>query len=105
VRHQRREIGIRMALGARPRQVLAATLRGPVRWIAGGVGAGVLLGAAGIKLTNALLVGASVSAGVLDPAVVALVPLVIALFALGAAAVSGRKAAVLDPAAVLRTET
>ncbi|HVT37918.1 MAG TPA: ADOP family duplicated permease [Gemmatimonadaceae bacterium] len=105
VRHQRREIGIRMALGARPRQVLAATLRGPFRWIAGGVGAGVLLGVTGIKLTNAILVGVSATASALDPAVLVLVPLVIALFALSAAALSGRKAAGLDPAAVLRADT
>jgi putative ABC transport system permease protein len=105
LRQQRREIGIRMALGAQPYQVLAAAVRGTVRWIGRGMIAGVVLGVAAIKVTNAVLQGVSISASVLDPGALLVVPVVIGGFALLAAFLSGRKAASMDPAVVLRTET
>jgi putative ABC transport system permease protein len=105
LRQQRREIGIRMALGAQPYQVLAAAVRGTVRWIVRGIIAGVVFGVAAIKVTNAVLQGVSISASVLDPGALLVVPVVIGGFALLAAFLSGRKAALMDPAVVLRTET
>jgi putative ABC transport system permease protein len=104
VRQQRREIGIRMALGAQARQVVAAALGGTVRWILAGIATGVVLGAASIQLAGAVLAGASVAAHPLDPVVLAGVPFAIAALALCAAFLSGRKAALLDPAVVLRME-
>ncbi|HEY2823963.1 MAG TPA: ADOP family duplicated permease [Gemmatimonadales bacterium] len=105
VRQQRRETGIRMALGARAPQILAANLRGSARWILGGVAVGTVLGAIGIVLSNTVLAAALVSASALDPAVLAGVPALIAALALFAAFLSGRKAALLDPAMVLRMDT
>lgn len=105
VRQQRREIGIRMALGAGALQVLGATLRSTVRWIVGGIAAGVAMGVAGITIASDVLAGASVAAKVLDLPVLVGVPLLIAVLALCAAFLSGRKAALLDPALVLRLET
>jgi putative ABC transport system permease protein len=105
IRQRRREIGIRMALGAQPYQVLAAAVRGTVRWIFRGIIAGVVFGMAAIKVTNAVLQGVSISASVLDPGALLVVPVVIGGFALLAAFLSGRKAALMDPAVVLRTET
>jgi putative ABC transport system permease protein len=105
VRQQRREIGIRMALGAQSRQVLGAAISGSVRWIVGGVIAGTLVGAAGITVTNAVLQGASVSASTMDPGVLILMPLVIGGVAFLAALLSARKATLVDPAAVLRADS
>jgi len=60
---------------------------------------------AAIKVTNAVLQGVSISASVLDPGALLVVPVVIGGFALLAAFLSGRKATLMDPAVVLRTET
>ena len=104
VRQRQREIGIRMALGASARQVLAAALRGTLTWVARGVAVGVCLGMIGITLTNAFLAGVTVSASVLDPGSMLLVPLTIGGVAVFAAALSARKAASTNPAAVLRAD-
>jgi hypothetical protein len=66
--------------------------------------AGIALGIVGIKLTNAVLAGASVSASLLDPESTLLVPAAIAAVALLAAAVSARKAIHTDPSVVLRSD-
>jgi putative ABC transport system permease protein len=104
VRQKQREIGIRMALGAHGAQVLAAALRGTLMWIVRGVVAGVVFGIIGIKLTNAVLTGASVSASVIDPASIVLVPFLIGIIAVLAASLSARKAAATNPAVVLRAD-
>ena len=104
IRQKQREIGIRMALGARGIQILTSTLRGTLTWIVRGVVVGVVLGIVGVKLTNAVLVGASVSASVFDPTSIVLVPLLIGSVAVVAASLSARKAASTNPAVVLRAD-
>jgi predicted permease len=102
IRQKQREIGIRMALGAHGVLILRAALRGHTRGLAFGVAAGVVLGIVGVKLTNAVLAGASVSASLLDPVSMIVVPAVIAGVALLAAIMSARKAALTNPSVVLR---
>jgi putative ABC transport system permease protein len=104
VRQQRREIGIRMALGAQSRQVLGAAMRGSLQWIVGGTIVGTVLGAAGIALANSVLQGVSISASTLDPGVLILLPIGIGGLALSAALLSARRATSIDPAAVLRAD-
>ena len=102
VRQREREIGIRMALGASMRQVLAAALGDTVVWIGRGVIAGIVLGMVGVKLSNAVLVDASITASRLDPLAITVVASGIVVLAIMAALISGRQAAITDPAAVLR---
>jgi predicted permease len=102
IRQKQREIGIRMALGATAWLILRAALRGTTRWLTRAVVCGILLGVVGIKLTNVVLEGASVTASVLDPISMVIVPAVIAGVALLAALMSARKATRTNPAVVLR---
>lgn len=95
-----REIGIRMALGAAPRQVLA-TLMSRMSWVlAAGVMLGVTAAAAAANFLAPLLYG-------VDPrdwqAYVSAVVL-IGLIALAAAWVPARRAIALDPAKALREQ-
>ncbi len=100
VAQQTREIGIRMALGAR---------RGDVLWMV--LGRGVVLAAIGIAagLTGALActrVLASLLFGVraTDPAVFAAVTALLALVALAASWLAARRATAVDPMVALRAE-
>ena len=104
VRQKQREIGIRIALGATGAQVLIATLRDTVVWLGYGAAAGVVLGIVGVKLTNAVLAGASVAASIVDPMSMLVVPAVIAAVAVVAASLSARKATLTNPATVLRSD-
>jgi len=100
VAQRRRELGVRLALGARPRQLLALVLRET------GVlaGAGVLLGAVlALTLTRALqslLFGVRAA----DPLTLLAGVLILFLAALAAAADPARRAAGLDPVHALREE-
>jgi ABC-type antimicrobial peptide transport system permease subunit len=100
VARRTKEIGLRMALGADRRGVVAMVLREAcVLVVAGCVGGGAL----------ALLLDKSVSRLVYgvephDPATLAAACLLLATVALGASAVPARRAARLDPMAAFRTE-
>ncbi len=92
------EIGVRMALGARPGAVLAMVLRRGLRL----VGAGLALGILGAWLA-ALAVGSYVyGISPHDPATFALVPLLLGAVALGACWLPSRRAVRVDPAEALR---
>ncbi|HYL78741.1 MAG TPA: ABC transporter permease, partial [Bryobacteraceae bacterium] len=102
VGQQTREIGIRMALGARKGDVVRLTLMGGMKWIAGGLVAGAGIGAAlsRVLASQLLLEGGQF----LDPAVIVAVSLATGVIAMVAAFVPALRASKLDPALALRTE-
>jgi putative ABC transport system permease protein len=100
VSERRREIGLRMALGARPRDVLGLVMGEGAVLASIGVAAG-LAGAAGLtRLLAGLLFGVRTS----DPFTFAAVPLGLIAVALVATYVPAQRAASVDPMAALRDE-
>ena len=100
VLQQRREIGIRLALGASARTVLAHVLRRAGVMVAIGLAAG-LAGALGLTRVLATLL---FEVSPLDPLVLASAAAVMALVGLVAAALPARRAARVDPMTALRSE-
>jgi predicted permease len=100
VARRTREIGVRMALGARASDVLAMVLR------EGGTlaGIGVALGIAGALAVSRVLAGFLFGVTPTDPAVFVAVPAVLALVALGACVIPARRAARVDPVTALRSD-
>jgi ABC-type antimicrobial peptide transport system permease subunit len=100
VSNRKREIGIRMALGARPREVLLMVLRQGI-----GLGlAGGLLGVAGAVAAGRLLSGLLFGVKPTDPATLAVVFAAAVLVAVAACAVPGRRAASTHPMGALRAD-
>jgi putative ABC transport system permease protein len=95
-----REIGIRMALGATPRQVVAMVMGGVARWLAVGVVCGWLLSAG---LSRALA-GLLYNVTRYDPAAWSIATAVLIAAALAAAWRPSRRAARVDPMQALREE-
>jgi predicted permease len=95
-----RELGLRVALGAQRKEVLAAALGRPARLLVFGSLAGLVLGAAASRLLAHVVYGASPQ----DPAVLAGVVASMALLALGATWLPARRALRVDPARLLREE-
>ena len=100
VARRTREIGVRMALGARAAEVLAMVLR------EGGTltAAGVALGIVGALVASRVLAGFLFGVTPNDPAVFLSVPGVLGLVALGACAIPARRASRVDPATALRSD-
>ena len=100
VARRTREIGIRVALGATPRQVVGQVLGGGL-WLAliGGVPGLLLAGAVGRLLASKLHRVSPV-----DPAVFVSVPLILVATVLLASYVPARRAARVDPVVATRTE-
>jgi predicted permease len=100
VAQQRREIGVRMAMGALPRAILRLVLGYGARLVV----VGCLLGLAGAFVLHRLLATMlfGVSAG--DPLTLAGAVLTIATVALLACYLPARRASAVDPIVVLRTE-
>jgi predicted permease len=94
------EIGVRLALGARPRDVVLMIVGRGMRLVLIGTAAGLALGFALSRLMSSMLFG--VSAG--DPLTFAAVPVVLAVVALAACYVPARRASRVDPNVVLRYE-
>jgi predicted permease len=95
-----REFGIRMAIGARPADVVTLVLRHAARLAAAGIGAGLLVALAGSPLLDRLLF----QVAPVDGAVYASVAITLLVVALAAALVPARRAAGVDPALMLRAE-
>lgn len=93
VARKRREIGIRIALGARPEDIIRAVLRQSTGWL----GLGLLLGLGGGVLLSRLLASILYGVSPLDPWTFAAMPLFLLAVALWAAYVPARRAAFLDP--------
>jgi predicted permease len=100
VSHRRRELGLRLALGARPRDVLRLVVGEAVGLTAAGAVLGVAAAAAGGKLLAGLLYGVRPA----DPATMLAVVTVVLGVALAACAAPGRRAALTDPARTLRED-
>jgi predicted permease len=97
---RRRELGIRLALGAQPRRLLVAvTVRG-LRITA----TGIVLGAGGIWITSRLLASTLPAVRPSDPLVLVVSPIVLFVVAGLACLGPARKAVRIDPIAVLRMD-
>jgi predicted permease len=95
-----REIGIRLALGARTTGVVGMIVREGMQLAAIGVVIGVVLAAAGARLIERFLFSVSP----LDAATFGGMALVFVLVAFVASYLPARRAALTDPMAILRTE-
>jgi predicted permease len=94
------EIGIRMALGAQPRDVLRLII-GQGVWLAGiGLAFGILASIAVTRLMSQLLYGVAAS----DPVTFVGVAVLLSLVALAACYIPARRAMKLDPMSALRYE-
>jgi predicted permease len=100
VAQRTRELGIRMALGARRRDVLLLVLKQVLRFAGTGIAAGTLLGLGLAKVVGSLLYSVSVY----DSRVFLLTPVILALVALAAAYVPVLRATKVDPVVALRYE-
>ena len=100
VRQRVREFGIRLALGARPEDVLSAVLGRSMRLTAMGLAIGVLGGLAASRALRGLLYDVSPT----DPATFVVVAVALMLTALVASYWPARRAARLDPVEALRHE-
>ena len=100
VARRRREIGVRLALGATRREVLRLVVRQGMTLTLGGLG----LGIAGALGATRLLRGLLYQTQPLDPVTFASVPGILALVALLACYLPARQAARVEPMAALRAE-
>ena len=98
VLQRRRELGIRIALGATRGNILRLVAGGSARRIA----AGLVLGVCGALAATRLLSGQLYGVGPRDPETFAAVALLAGGLALASSLVPARRATRLDPAAVLR---
>ncbi|MGC4056308.1 MAG: FtsX-like permease family protein [Paludibaculum sp.] len=100
VSRRRHEIGIRIALGARPKRVLGEVIRGGMTIVAIGALLGLLIAWLASNLLGTLLFGVSPR----DPVIFLLVAFGILLVGFLANLAPARRAASLDPMHVLRSE-
>ena len=98
VAQRTREIGVRLALGARTADVQGMVLRQGMRLVAVGIGLGLVLALFAARSLESFLYGVRAT----DPLTFAAVPLVLAAVAFLACLVPARRAMKLDPLAALR---
>jgi putative ABC transport system permease protein len=100
VSQRRREIGVRLALGAPQGDVLRLVVREGMTLVA----IGLVLGAAGAVAATRLLRANLFETNVHDPMTFATVPIVLGLVALAASYLPARRAANVDPMIALRVD-
>lgn len=100
VAQRRREMGLRMALGAPGASLQRSVVMGGLKLTLVGAGAGLVLAMAGGAAARSVLFGVSA----LDPVTLGGVTLLFLLVATAAAAIPARRAARVDPLQVLRSE-
>ncbi|HSU17057.1 FtsX-like permease family protein [Longimicrobium sp.] len=100
VERRTREIGIRMALGARPRQVVRMVVGQSLKLACIGAGAGLIAVGSLARLLQEMLFGVDLW----DPALYGGLAAVLAAVAVAASVRPARRAASLDPGVALRSE-
>ena len=100
VEQRTREIGLRRALGARPRDVVAAVVREGLTLSLGGIALGLAAALVLSRYLASLLFGIAPT----DPLTYAVAPLLLLAVATLASIVPARRAARVDPMRALRTE-
>lgn len=100
VTQRTREIGIRMALGAREAQVAAMVVRRAIALTAAGLGLGLALAMAAARWLSTLLFGVTAA----DPVALVGTCVLLAAAAVAASYAPARRAARVDPAMALRSE-
>jgi putative ABC transport system permease protein len=99
VAQRTQEIGLRMALGAAPRDIVSMIVGRGLAWTAAGAAAGITLALVAASGLGSLLYGVRPS----DPTTFVAVPLVLGAVAFIASYVPARRAARLDPSLTLRS--
>ncbi|MGA2598520.1 MAG: ABC transporter permease [Bryobacteraceae bacterium] len=94
------EFGVRMALGARPEDIIRKAIGDSIAMIAAGVTCGIAASFAASRLIAGFLYGVSAT----DATAFAVLPLFLALVALTASYIPARRASRTDPVAALRAE-
>ena len=100
VGERRREIGVRLALGARPTTVLALVLGEGARIAAAGIVVGLLIAALATRLLRGMLYDVTAADGI----VYMIAALVVGVIAIMSTLVPARAATKVDPAVALRAE-
>ncbi len=100
VRQSRKDIGIRMALGARREQIVASAVRSALTLAGMGLAVGLAGSIAANRLLRSFLFGMSTT----DPVTYGVVVGMVFGFAIVASWLPARRAAGVDPATILRTE-
>jgi putative ABC transport system permease protein len=100
VNERRREIGLRMALGAHERDVLRLVVRQGALLAAGGIVLGLIGAVAGSRVLSSLVYGISTT----DAATFLVVPVVLLVIACFASYLPALRAARVDPMVALRAE-
>jgi predicted permease len=94
------EIGLRVAVGARPRDVISMVLRETLLLAAAGVAVGIIASVGSLRILTSVLYGLTPR----DPGTIGAVAALILIVLLLAAAIPARRAARIDPAIALRAE-
>jgi len=100
VTQRTQEIGIRLALGAQPGDVLRLIVRGSLSWTLGGLVIGLVAALALGRYMETLVFGVKPT----DPFVLGAVSVVLLAVSLGAAYFPAREASAADPVTALRSE-
>ncbi|MBK5295237.1 MAG: FtsX-like permease family protein [Acidobacteriia bacterium] len=100
VRQRVRELGIRMAIGARPADIALMVLWHALRLVGTGFALGLILAFGATRVIAAALFGVSAH----DPMTLFIVALLLATVAVGAAYLPARWAMRVDPMTSIRTE-
>jgi ABC-type antimicrobial peptide transport system permease subunit len=100
VTQRTREIGIRIAMGARPRTVQGAMLRGTLALVATGIAMGILCALLGSRALTTILYGVKPD----DPGTIVGVGILLLVVSAAAAYFPSRRASRIDPMAALRSD-